>query len=254
MRTTTKIKSITGAAVALVALTITAFSTLPSPKEPETPPTSAPAETPTSATPPAAVEAVTSPYAETAALAAALPLVVDEGQIPTYSRATFGTAWSDIDGNGCRQRDDVLARDLVDIELAGNQCTVLQGVLEVDPYTGNRIIFQHDRVAEPGNPGSQGVQGEHIISLKAAHIGGAWAWTDEQRLEFANDLDHVIAVDGVANQSKQDSGPADWLPQTTYRCTYVTKYTQIASEWGLAVSAADRDALMRTLNECAVSE
>jgi len=34
----------------------------------------------------------------------------------------------------------------------------------------------------------------------------------------------------------------------------VTKYTQIATEWGLAVSAADRDALVITLNECAVSE
>lgn len=191
---------------------------------------------------------------DTAALAAALPLVLDDEKVPDYARTSFGPAWTDVDGNGCRQRDDVLARDLVNVELADNHCTVLRGVLEVDPYTGKRIIFQHDRVAENGNPGSQGVQGEHIISLKAAHTGGAWAWTDEQRLQFANDLDNVIAVDGIANQSKQDAGPADWLPTTAYRCTYVTKYTQIATEWDLAVSAADRDALVTTLNECAVSE
>lgn len=253
MRTTTKIKSITGAAVALVALTIIAFTALPGLQEPQAPPAaSTPAEAP--ASPPDAVEGSASPYSDTAALAAALPLAVDESEIPSYSRDTFGPAWADIDGNGCRQRDDVLARDLVDVELASNRCTVLRGVLEVDPYTGKRITFQHDRVAEPGNPGSQGVQGEHIISLKAAHLGGAWAWSDEQRLQFANDLDNVIAVDGIANQSKQDSGPADWLPLTTYRCTYVTKYTQIATEWGLGVSAADRDALVTTLNECAVSE
>lgn len=252
MRTTTKIKSIAGAAVALVALAVTAFSAVPGIQEPPAPPAaSTPSETP--ASPPAAVEGSTSPYDETAALAAALPLV-DESEIPAYSRDTFGSAWADIDGNGCRQRDDVLARDLVDVELASNQCTVLRGVLEVDPYTGNRIIFQHDRVADLGNPGSQGVQGEHIISLKAAHVGGAWAWTDEQRLQFANDLDNVIAVDGTANQSKQDSGPADWLPPTAYRCMYVTKYTQIATEWGLAVPAADREALVTTLNGCAVSE
>lgn len=250
MRTTTKIKSITGAAVALVALTITAFTALPEPQA--LPAASTPADAP--ASPPAAVEGSALPYSDTAALAAALPLDVDESEIPAYSRDTFGPAWADIDGNGCRQRDDVLARDLIDVELARNRCTVLRGVLEVDPYTGKRITFQHDRVAEPGNPGSQGVQGEHIISLKAAHLGGAWAWSDQQRLQFANDLDNVIAVDGIANQSKQDSGPADWLPLTTYRCTYVTKYTQIATEWGLAVSVADRDALVTTLNECAVSE
>ncbi|NIG66712.1 HNH endonuclease family protein [Microbacterium sp. Be9] len=253
MRTTTKIKTITVAAVALIALAITSFSTLPGLQEAQPPPAaSTPAAEP--ASPPTAVEVSASPYADTAALAAVLPLVVDESEIPAYVRASFGPAWADVDGNGCRQRDDVLARDLVDVEMASNRCTVLRGVLEVDPYTGKRITFQHDRVAEPGNPGSQGVQGEHIISLKAAHVGGAWSWSDEQRLKFANDLDNVIAVDGIANQSKQDSGPADWLPLTIYRCTYVTKYAQIAAEWGLAVSAADRDALVTTLNECAVSE
>lgn len=259
MRTTTKIKSITGAAVALVALTIAAFSALPgSPESAPLPPkTSTPISAPTE-NPPAATDEAISPYADTAALAAALPvIVVDESALPPYRRASFeknNRAWTDIDGNGCRQREDFLARDLVDVEIASDGCTVLRGVLEVDPYTGKRIVFQHDRVAEPGNPGSQGVQGEHIISLKAAHVGGAWAWTNEQRILFANDLDNVISVDGKTNQSKQDSGPADWLPQTAYRCTYVTKYTQIATEWGLAVSAADRDALVTTLNECAVSE
>lgn len=280
MHTTTKIKNVVTTAASLVGITaagllalvgitiaffvlaITLFAlvgiTIPEQQQTQTPrAASTPTEEPT--TPPAQITPGASPYADTAALAAALPVVeelpvLESGaEIPDYERATFGPAWADVDGNGCRQRDDVLARDLIDVELASNQCTVLRGVLEVDPYTGTRIIFQHDRVAEPGNPGSQGVQGEHIISLKAAHVGGAWAWTDEQRLQFANDLDNVIAVDGAANQSKQDSGPADWLPQTSYRCTYATKYTQIATHWGLAVSAADRAALVDTLNECAVS-
>jgi len=56
------------------------------------------------------------------------------------------------------------------------------------------------------------------------------------------------------SQSKQESGPAGCLPTATYRCTYVTKYTEIATEWGLAVSAVDRDALVSIPDECAVSE
>ena len=32
---------------------------------------------------------------------------------PAYDRDAFGTAWADVDGNGCNQRDDVLLRDAV---------------------------------------------------------------------------------------------------------------------------------------------
>jgi len=253
MRTATKIKSSIGAAAALIALAITALSSIPQPTAPQ--PTPDFSETPTATTPtaPSSAPDSASPYASAAALAAALPAIPGHATVPPYSRNTFGPAWFDVDGNGCRQRDDLLARDLVDVEVASNGCTVLRGVLEVDPYTGKRIVFQHDRVAELGNEGSQGVQGEHIISLKAAHLGGAWAWTDEQRLQFANDLDNVIAVEGRTNQSKQDSGPSEWLPQTAYRCEYVVQYTDIATTWFLAVSEADRDALVQTLNECEAS-
>lgn len=204
------------------------------------------APTPTAPTTPA------NEFTAAAAVAAALPLVDVGQEIPPYRRSSFGTAWTDIDGNGCRQRDDVLARDLVDVVLAENSCTVLSGVLEHDPYTGQRIIFQHDRIAEPGNRGSQGVQTEHIFSLYAAFIGGAWAWTPERRLEFANTLENLIAVQGSANESKGEDGPAKWLPpvETGYLCTYVLKYTQIAQTWGLAVDVADRDALVHTLTVC----
>ena len=203
----------------------------------------------------AAAGAQSGPYAEPLALAAALPLtVVDPANpVPKYSRAKFGPAWADIDHNGCRQRDDMLARDLVDVVKDKNGCTVLSGVLERDPYTGKRIVFQHNRVAEPGNKGSAGVQGEHIVSLKAAWEGGAWAWSDQRRLEFANNLADVIAVDGSANESKGDAGPAVFIPKTYYRCTYVTKYTQIAHTWEITVPRADRDALVAALTECATS-
>lgn len=194
-------------------------------------------------------------YAELARIAGALPLIVEDPSrpAPKYSRASFGRDWVDVDGNGCRQRDDVLARDLVDVVRAENGCTVLRGVLQKDPYTGRRIMFQHDRVAEPGNRGSQGVQGEHIVSLKAAHAGGAWTWDDAKRIQFANDLDNIIAVDGTANESKGDAGPSRWLPPTDYRCTYVATYTLILQRWQLSVSAADRTALTNALSVCARS-
>ncbi|HCS60134.1 MAG TPA: HNH endonuclease [Microbacterium sp.] len=252
MRSSTKIKSAVGACAALIGLVIAVTANFPNVQaQPDhQSATAAPTATPIEPAPGDPAEAAS--YAEAAVEAAALPVIIDDpnAPVPQYQRDSFGTAWSDIDGNGCRQRDDVLARDLVDVVLDDNGCTVLSGVLVNDPYTGGDIVFQHDRVAEPGNPGSQGVQGEHIVSLKAAHVGGAWAWTDDRRLQFANDLDNVIAVDGIENQSKQDAGPSDWLPATWYRCTYVLKYTQIIDTWGLSVTVADRDALVQNLTTC----
>ena len=49
----------------------------------------------------------------------------------------FGPAWADVDRNGCDQRNDVLHRDLTDVQVReGTQgCVVVAGVLD-DPYTG----------------------------------------------------------------------------------------------------------------------
>ena len=186
-----------------------------------------------------------------AQLAEALPTIGPHESIPEYRRDSFGTRWSDVDGNGCDQRQDVLSRDLVEVTYEG--CTVLTGMLR-DPYTGNTIEFQHDRVARAGNPGSQGVQIDHIISLAAAHEGGAWQWSPQDRELFANQLTNLLAVDGKTNQSKSDRGPAAWMPpDPSYWCEYAAQYTQIATDWNLAVTSNDRDMLVDILKACTTS-
>ena len=171
---------------------------------------------------------------------------------PDYRRDEFGARWADTDGNGCDQRQDVLTRDLIDITRDG--CTVLTGTLQ-DPYTGAPLNFQHDRVAVDGNPGSQGVQIDHIISLSAAYEGGAWHWSSQERERFANETTNLLAVDGKTNQSKSDRGPASWMPpDPSYWCAYATKYTQVATDWKLAVTVDDRAMLIETLAACAPDE
>lgn len=183
-----------------------------------------------------------------AQLAASLSLIDETATIPEYRRESFGTRWADIDGNGCDQRQDLLARDLTDI--TRDRCTVLTGVLQ-DPYTGASITFQHDRVALPGSRGSQGVQGDHIVSLSAAHAGGAWRWTPDDREAFANTLSNLLAVDGTTNQSKSDRGPSSWMPpNAAFECDYAQRYAEILAQWRLSVLQADRDALIATLTAC----
>lgn len=206
------------------------------------PPSPAQAPSPSSSTP------VETASGSLAAVAASLPLVDEAAAIPDYRRDDFGSRWADIDNNGCDQRQDVLARDLVDV--TRDRCTVLSGMLH-DPYTGETVAFQHDRIAEPGSRGSQGVQIDHIVSLSAAHTGGAWRWDAADRERFANSLSGLLATDGRINESKGDRGPSEWMPaEPQQACNYAQRYTEIVAKWRLSVRKADRDALTRTLADC----
>lgn len=177
-----------------------------------------------------------------------LPLIDDSARAPEYRRDDFGDGWVDVDRNGCSTRQDVLQRDLEGETLADDGCTVLTGTLSSDPYTGERIEFAHDRVGGD----SQAVQIDHIISLSAAHRGGAWAWSYDERVAFANDPATLLAVDGPTNAAKGDRGPADWMPEDPgFWCEYGAGYTTIASAYGLAVSAEDRRMLVDVLAACA---
>lgn len=255
-------KQLTGiAAAAVVAIAAAVLiphvgslaTTTPTPTTPQAAPTpvaepvpSSPPTTPSPIADDAAVE-----YAQAAVHAAALSVIDPSAWIPDYRREEFGPRWPDLDGDGCNERQEVLQRDLDNVVLAADGCRVLTGTLH-DPYTGTTILFQHDEVADPGNPGSQGVPIDHIISLAQAWRGGAWAWSDEQRIEFANDLDGLIAVDGSANSGKGDSGPSSWLPPNpSYVCPYALQVTQIATQWQIAVTPDDQATLVDVLTTCA---
>lgn len=185
------------------------------------------------------------------AAARSLELIDVRLQVPDYRRASFGEGWADLDGNGCSTRNDVLARDLSDITWMDDRpCTVGAGILH-DPYTGAVIHFQHDAIAVPGNRGSQGVQIDHIVSLSAAHGGGAWRWSEADRVAFSNDPDTLIAVDGPTNAAKGDRGPSKWMPEDPgFWCDYASAYTAIADSYDLAVSAEDKLMLVDVLTAC----
>ena len=169
-------------------------------------------------------------------------LTVGEPRPGGYQRTQdFGAAWSyDADHNGCRQRDDVLRRDLTQVRLRG-RCTVMSGVL-LDPYTGSTIHFTR--------ADAEKVQIDHVYPLAAAWAHGARSWTAQRRLQFANDLANLLAASGTANQQKSDSTPAEWQPRAAERCDYAERYVRVATTYRLTVSAADRRALTSMLARC----
>ena len=192
----------------------------------------------------------------------------------------FGEAWTDVDGDGCDTRNEILARDLTDTDFSradGVQpreegrgrgagvcpdATVWAGVLQ-DPYTGRRITFTR------GQETSATVQIDHVVPLNYLYAHGAWQWDERTRLLVANDPLNLVAVEGEANQTKGACGPAScpvgstetsswrptgpggwWPANTSYRCTYARRFVSVAAAYRLGLPQADKAALSTTLSSC----
>ncbi|TFD22967.1 DUF1524 domain-containing protein [Cryobacterium sp. TMS1-13-1] len=185
------------------------------------------------------------PTSDSAALAvlATLP-VKGRAQKTGYDRTeSFGSAWQDVDQNGCDTRNDILARDLTVLVIAGG-CEVQSGTLN-GPFTGLTIDFVR------GQATSSLVQIDHLVALSNAWQTGAQQLSQEQRVALANDPLNLLAVDGVTNSRKGDGDAATWLPPLkSYRCTYVARQISVKATYALWVTAAERDAMTRILSDC----
>jgi hypothetical protein len=168
-----------------------------------------------------------------------------------YRRAAFGDAWTDTDGNGCNQRDDVLLRDVVASapHSVGRQGSCDHDVLSgtwVDPYSGASITLTDAK--EPSQ--AESVQIDHIVALSVAWRYGARSWTAERRLQFANDLRDLVASGGGSNQSKGGADAAQWQPISPTQCGYSVRYITVKAAYSLPTDAAEKQALTRMLATC----
>ena len=188
--------------------------------------------------------------ASAATALAALP-VAEKTPLDGYERGcgegegcVFGPAWSDVDRNGCDQRNDVLHRDLTEVEVRdGTQgCVVIAGVLD-DPYTGQSVPF--------AKADASLVPIDHVVPLAAAWVQGAASWSDDQRETFANDLANLMATTRAENSSKGDSTADEWVPSDpTYGCSYATVVVTVKSTYALSVTPAEAQALQGLLATC----
>ncbi|MDD1477312.1 HNH endonuclease family protein [Arthrobacter sp. H16F315] len=162
-----------------------------------------------------------------------------------YDRGAFGQAWLDVDLNGCDTRNDILRRDLSDLEFSGGStCQVAAGTLR-EPYTGQQIRFRR------GSGSSKDVQIDHVVALGDAWQKGAQQLSAGQREHLANDPLNLIAVDGAANQDKSASDAATWLPPNkALRCHYVARQISVKAAYLLWVTPAEKEAIKRILASC----
>jgi uncharacterized protein DUF1524 len=209
---------------------------------PRAQPTPTPRPSPTASPTPSAQP--TQPARLARAAFAQLPV---KGRAPKtgYERTQFGAAWTDIDHNGCDQRNDILRRDLVGVvAVRGTRdCVIRSGIL-YDRYTGRTITFER-------GPRSAEVQIDHVVALSDAWQKGAQQLDPLQRTSLANDPLNLLAVDGPTNQGKGDSDAASWLPPNKLaRCGYVARQIAVKLRYHLWVTEAERYAMDQVLASC----
>jgi hypothetical protein len=168
---------------------------------------------------------------------ATIPQAKEQGA--GYKRSDY-KHWSDLDGNGCSTREDVLiAESRTNTQVDGYGCKVIAG----DWYSPYDDKFYSD----PAD-----IQIDHVVSLKEAHDSGAWSWSAAKREQYANDVSdgrHLIAVKGSENQSKSDKDPSNWIPRNkAYLCTFLADWVAIKSKWKLSMDTSEWGRIKNLLN------
>ena len=158
-----------------------------------------------------------------------------------YDRDLF-PHWKDLDGDGCDTRKEVLIRDSRTTAVVGSSCTVVSGTW-YSPYDG----------ATWTNPSDVDI--DHVVALNEAWQSGAYAWSTQQRANYANDLTDsrtLLAVTDSVNQSKSDKDPSEWLPSlASYRCTYLANWVSVKARWSLAMDEVEHAVVKAGLAGCA---
>ena len=166
----------------------------------------------------------------------------DDPSAPPYVRDLMdGGDWAYDPASGCNTRERVLIEESLVPPTVDDRCR----------STGGRWRSAYDGV-ETGDPAD--LQIDHLVPLADAWRSGAWRWSPERRLAFANDLEEpatLIAVTGSTNQSKSDARPDEWLPpDRSAWCAYATDWVSVKQRWGLSVLPSEKAALVQLLAGC----
>lgn len=157
-----------------------------------------------------------------------------------YARTEFYDGWPIIDGCSLRQR--ILKRELGDTAILDG-CDVIAGEFD-EPYIGeHRILKNKSDVAK--------IQIDHVVALSDAWQKGAQYKDYETRNAIATDPLNLLAVDGAANEQKSDGDAATWLPKNKkFRCQYVARQVSVKFKYGLWVTEAEKQAILKILTNC----
>jgi len=188
-------------------------------------------------------EAVTVPDSSSVRAVDVLERLEVKGRAPKtgYARTEFYNNWPTVDGCNLRQR--IIKRELGESAVLDG-CDVVAGEFD-EPYTGKHMVFTAKAEI------SKGIQIDHVVALSDAWQKGAQYKDASARYAIATDPLNLLAVDGPANEKKSDGDAATWLPSNKkFRCEYVARQVSVKYKYGLWVTSAEKEAILRVLENC----
>ena len=158
-----------------------------------------------------------------------------------YDRNLF-KHWIDADKNGCDTRKEVLIAEAIIKPKKGAKCAL----------TGGKWNSAYDGISYTKD---SSLDIDHVVPLAEAWRSGAWAWTAQQRKDFANDLTDskvLIAVTASANRSKGDQDVRTWLP-TKGKCSYIEAWVAVKLRYSLTFDTAELSVIQKFFTSCSIS-
>ena len=158
-----------------------------------------------------------------------------------YNRVVDFGGWITV--KGCNTRAEVLIRtSQVPVTYTNAKgCRVKSGRW-TDPWSGTTTN-------DAGH-----LQIDHTVPLANAWTSGAQAWTQPQRVAYANDLtdtDHLVPMTARDNESKGNRGPDRWKPSRPAAwCRYGLAWDHIKAKWHLSATRAEWNALKAMVATC----
>jgi hypothetical protein len=149
--------------------------------------------------------------------------------------------WRDDDHDGCNTGNEVLIDESTEPVNRTPSCRIISGRW-VSPYDGAVLTSPSD------------VSIDHVVTLAEAWESGAWQWTDQQRNDYLNDLQHpdfLVAVSNAIKDDKGDKDPGQWLPPVeSDRCDYLRAWVHLKTVYQLTVDPGEREAIAAAALHC----
>jgi hypothetical protein len=166
------------------------------------------------------------------------PYVLDNIDAKKYNRKTWDH-WIDEDKNCLNTRAEILKkRSIGEVNLSKKGCSVVSGLWE-DYYYPEKHQLAKD------------VDIDHLVPLKNAHDSGGFAWSENQKREFANDEENLVITNRKYNRQKGSQGIDTWLPvDKVYACKYIKDWMKIKNKYGLKISESEQKSYDLLIKSC----